>query len=611
MTDDYTLFPDAAVGEPPLDPDVALISAYLAHELSRVQIAAVELRLATDPEFKAAVAPIMDAWNAPIGDALIGDSSPVTPLFASRAELDARWQSHVGARRDVHQTKRTASRRSTMRAAAVIALVTLPLLAVAQAVRYVAHRPGSTLLEKLGFGGSVRSDATPLVLAPGRGASHPVGLDSSAAGATLVAAQQAVPVRPLGRTVAVSPVPFINPLTVRQLSNGRVWVNDPGARLVLALDSTLANPTIVIDSAQGRSNSYGPLRVSITLPYLGDTTIFIDGMMASMMFLDPSGRIGRVIPAPYQEVAYLTNPAYGYPAVDARGRLVYRVHTGALQATDSAVVVAMDLAPAGGRVGGGGSTGPPLDRNLAKLRRVDTIGAVKIEVFAPPAVPTPGYTLARYFASPDAALAPAGIRPPLIQAIDAWAVTSSGVIAFVRGQDYHVDWVRADGTRSTSPALPYSRLRLSDAAKVRQADSATAAHDSGLRARVDRMHPGPEVTYDALGGVIGIRDANQPGAVPAALKTTPVSPRDVPDYLPPFGHDAVRADADGQLWIHTTSTGPMVGGPIYDVVNGSGALVDRVQLPAGRTLLGFGAGGIVYLVSRDAGVPHVEKARFR
>ena len=84
---------------------------------------------------------------------------------------------------------------------------------------------------------------------------------------------------------------------------------------------------------------------------------------------------------------------------------------------------------------------------------------------------------------------------------------------------------------------------------------------------------------------------------------------EVPDYRPPFRQAAVRADAEGNLWIRTTKM--IEGRPVYDVVNRDGRLIDRVQLPAFRTIAGFGP-GVVYLGVRDSvGVMHVEKARVR
>jgi hypothetical protein len=84
---------------------------------------------------------------------------------------------------------------------------------------------------------------------------------------------------------------------------------------------------------------------------------------------------------------------------------------------------------------------------------------------------------------------------------------------------------------------------------------------------------------------------------------------DVPDYRPPFGQGAVRADAEGGLWVRTSTR---VGAqPVYDVVSRQGVVVDRVQLPPFRTIAGFGP-GVVYLGVRDSvGTVHLERARIR
>jgi hypothetical protein len=84
---------------------------------------------------------------------------------------------------------------------------------------------------------------------------------------------------------------------------------------------------------------------------------------------------------------------------------------------------------------------------------------------------------------------------------------------------------------------------------------------------------------------------------------------DVPDYRPPFGQGAVRADADGRLWVRTTAR--VNGQPVYDLVSRQGVITDRVQLPAFRSIAGFGP-GVVYLGVRDSvGTTHLERARIR
>ena len=73
----------------------------------------------------------------------------------------------------------------------------------------------------------------------------------------------------------------------------------------------------------------------------------------------------------------------------------------------------------------------------------------------------------------------------------------------------------------------------------------------------------------------------------------------------------MRADAEGKLWVRIIPSKPSTGGPDYDVIDRNGKLTDRVTLPRGTTIAGFGAGGIVYLGVRDTAGVHVVRARER
>jgi hypothetical protein len=57
---------------------------------------------------------------------------------------------------------------------------------------------------------------------------------------------------------------------------------------------------------------------------------------------------------------------------------------------------------------------------------------------------------------------------------------------------------------------------------------------------------------------------------------------------------------DGNLWIRTIPARAITGGPVYDIISRQGELVNRLQLPPGYTLVGFGRGRVVYLSMRDA-----------
>jgi hypothetical protein len=90
-----------------------------------------------------------------------------------------------------------------------------------------------------------------------------------------------------------------------------------------------------------------------------------------------------------------------------------------------------------------------------------------------------------------------------------------------------------------------------------------------------------------------------------------IPPNELPDYKPPFFAGAVRADTEGNLWIRTIPTKAIPGGPIYDVINRQGQLIDRVQIPLDRNILAFGPGGTVFLAHRDGTNVYVEKASVR
>lgn len=90
-----------------------------------------------------------------------------------------------------------------------------------------------------------------------------------------------------------------------------------------------------------------------------------------------------------------------------------------------------------------------------------------------------------------------------------------------------------------------------------------------------------------------------------------VDPSELPDYKPAFFAGSVRVDTQGNLWIRTIPTKAIPGGPVYDVIDRNGALVERVQIPAGRTIVAFGPGGVVYLAARDGNDSYLEKASIR
>src|SRR5213079_317595 len=72
-----------------------------------------------------------------------------------------------------------------------------------------------------------------------------------------------------------------------------------------------------------------------------------------------------------------------------------------------------------------------------------------------------------------------------------------------------------------------------------------------------------------------------------------------PGFWPPIEPGSVLADLDGHLWILPTTSTNSANGFTYDVVDRKGEVFERVQLPKGHVLAGFGPRNVLYLTKTD------------
>jgi hypothetical protein len=443
-----------------------------------------------------------------------------------------------------------------------------------------------------------------------------------------IAAQQAVPVRDLAPVDAKSSTSFGNIFGVRPLTGGKVLVNDGIRRQLTVLDADLSHPNVIIDSTAGTSNSYGP-RSAPLIPYLADSSLFVDGASLSLLVIDPRGQVARVMSAP--KPGDLTFLGAGASGVDNKGRLIYRAP---LRMT------AQQRAPQGapGTASGLNTQTPdsaPIVRADFDTRQVDTIGRVKQQS---------GGRINMTTNESGKMTLKTTINP--LVTVDEWAVLSEGSVAFVRGHDYHIDWLHPDGTTSSSPKLPFDWKRLTDEDKQKLIDSArTAQAESQAKAAADAKNGistgaagaemgavramagaagggggggGGQMVVVVRGGDGGMGGADVGGGKPAMSMPMSFTPeiefvplKDIADYYPAIRMGATKADLDGNLWIlPTTSAQSKAGELVYDVVSHTGDLLERVRMPVGRSIAGFGHGGIVYLMWRDANNAwYLERAR--
>jgi hypothetical protein len=459
-------------------------------------------------------------------------------------------------------------------------------------------------------------------------------LATSAAGAQQPSERP--PARPLGQAIATSdPMGAIS--AVRQLPGGRVLVNDPARRRVVMLDSNMKLIKIVADTTPATQNAYG-VRGGGLLPWHGDSTLFLDPASLSMLVLDQDGEIRRVMAAPRpDDVFSLVGGALGFPGFDAKGRLVYR-----------ATGLNFNRRAFGGGGGGGGGFQPPTFPDSTPLVRFD-LATRKLDTVAKIKVAAPRINFLENEGRRQISLT---VNP--MPEVDDWAVLPDGTIAIVR-KDYHIDYIDADGKKTASSRIPYDWQRLTDSAKSAVIDSVRALTERGGPGAMAALFGGGDNAGFAGGGFGGggfggggfgrrgggggggggggdgppppRRDANGGAASPAATggaggaagtgnrgpgggrQINFVSPNELPDYRPAFANGSVRADAEGKVWVRVIPTKPLTGGPEYDVIDRTGKLVDRVTLPRGTTIAGFGAGGIVYLGVRDQAGVHVVRAR--
>lgn len=368
---------------------------------------------------------------------------------------------------------------------------------------------------------------------------------------------QQPPVRPLGTVVATSRPSFKTVGGVIELRDGRILVNDIERRTLLLFDAGLATFRMLADdSTGGRAPAYGgtPARL---INYRGDSTLMVQPDQLSMLVVGPTGSVGpaRAVPSS-DHVMALVSAAAGTPGYDGIDRFVYRL---------------LPASQRPHRVNGTWTLGKdpadsaPIVRVRLSTRQVDTIAYTRI---TPPRVALQE--------SPNGRMAVARVYDPMPVA-DEWVVTSDGRIAIVRSSDYHVDWITPDGRVSSTPRISFPWHRLTSDEKTKVVNAAARAYAS-----------------------------SGPNARPFPI----VAANELPDYAPPFARGMIHADEEGRVWLQTTATYANVKGTVYDVIDRQGRLVDRVEVPVDRVIVGFGRSGVVFLSSSGA-LRHVEKVRVR
>ncbi len=401
---------------------------------------------------------------------------------------------------------------------------------------------------------------------------------------------------PLGPRTATSSIMFARITDVRVLSDGRVLINDPTSHTIVLLDSTLAHPVVVLDSTGGKNTSYGA-RAGGLLPFYGDSSLFFDGTANAFLVLDPVGRINRTIAGwpvtpfvdPYQRVDLLATSHAALAGLQSSFSLSLGLLTTPLGSLSDARFAAITPDPnVLYRVDDSASI---IALNLG-TRVVDTVGSFLGDV-------------RRVKRSPGSSF----ITTEVFQPQDLHAVVADGSLAIVRAREYRIDWVNPDRSRTAGPRLPYPWQRLSESDRARIVDSSNV---SRAKAFEEKLTAWIEDSANVAQG-----KPRNPAVQPS--RTRPAAPRpaelaDVGEFIPAIAGGMERwwPIATTTLWIRPRALNNNAGAPaVYDVVNRQSKIVDRVQIPAGEELIGFGPNGAVYLIGHDGGRVSLLKAHVR
>lgn len=267
----------------------------------------------------------------------------------------------------------------------------------------------------------------------------------------------------------------------------------------------------------------------------GDTTYMLDMGNRRMLVITPDARIASAtIP--------LRHPS-GIPilprGVDARGRVYFDLAGIAMPGLEEAART--------GRA--------PLLRWDPATGALDTLATVG---FPPMAPAGPGEMRI-------------SIGGGAYQPRDDWAVLPDGRVGLARAVEYRVEWL-GRGTPVTGPAVGYTPVPVGEAEKNAWADQ------MATRGMIVEVENGRRRT----------RRAPRPD----------VSRMEWPEVMPAFtGSRAVLAAQDGTLWVRRARPAE-ASSAIYDVFDGTGRLVRRVELTGQRAILGFGP-GVMFVARTD------------
>jgi hypothetical protein len=353
------------------------------------------------------------------------------------------------------------------------------------------------------------------------------------------ASPQALPTRTLSKAQAEFPEPFSEVGSIRELRDGRVIVVDARELTVKVIDFRTGLATTIGRTGDGPGEYRWPGKL---FALAGDSSLLQDNAGGRLMVIGPDAKPAGFFDPNRNEADTILARARRFfvRSGDAQGRLY-----GELQPI---------------RVGAGGvlelADHSAIERFNVATRQRDTVALWPVRKDANARMMN-GFVVTQP-------------RMTAFPAWEQWVVAPDGRIAFIFPEPYRVNFVGADRTVKENPPIVYEKVRVDDAVKKWH--------------REERERPQMVMRY-ARGGGSSMEMSRRPYT----------EPTEWPEFLPPYLGQATFG-SDGLLWIPRTTVPGRP--PLYDIVNGQGKLVERVELPPRAKLVGFGVRS-VYVVRLD------------
>jgi hypothetical protein len=384
---------------------------------------------------------------------------------------------------------------------------------------------------------------------------------------------QTVASRQLGKAEAEFADPFTAISAVRELKDGRVLVVDSRDKVVQLVDLKTGSATKVGREGQGPGEYSLPISI-VALP--GDSSGIYDPLNQRYLLIGPDGKPAGFFssrPEDDESRDAAARPGGGGGA----GRMMGGINLSPPRGSDRAgnIYVAgppMKFGPDG-----------PVPLDSAPLQRFDR-GKKSIQTIGYLKVPKGNTQVSGSAGRMNVRMG--GANP--FAARDDWAVAADGRIAVIHADDYHVEWIAPNGQKTTGPATPYNKTKL------------TNAHKKWW-----------QETQRRRGG--GLMIMNNNGKMSASTAPPPSGPPeerdDWPEYLPPFlGNGSVQVAPNGQLWVLQTAASDDIQ-PTYDIFDASGKLAARVQLEKRSRVVGFGTNTIYVVRSDEDDLQYLQRYR--